>query len=276
MGLMQQLPLPLIPQAEGRFESFLPGANGPVLALLQAEIPPRAPHFLWGESGAGKTHLLQALAAACRARGLAVAAFGPDTPLPWSFEPGTSLLIFDDVQHLGPDRQQAAFALCVEAQSHGASWAAAARTPPVDLPLREDLRTRLGWGPVHALQTLDESQTRAALKGEAQRRGIVLSDEVLGYLMSRLSRDLSSLMRLLVALDGYSLARGRAVTVPLLRAMLSDAPQTADPRDARGADDPDAIVPPEHHPAPVAAEVVAPVGPGTGDRPMAAPPTACD
>ena len=36
---------------------------------------------------------------------------------------------------------------------HGVQIIAAGRVPPVDLPLREDLRTRLASGPTFALQT---------------------------------------------------------------------------------------------------------------------------
>ena len=46
----------------------------------------------------------------------------------------------------------------------GLQWAAAGRLPPVDLPLRDDLRTRLAWGHVFALQSLGEGETRAALR----------------------------------------------------------------------------------------------------------------
>lgn len=227
---MQQVPLPLVSQGECRFDNFLPGPNALVLGLLTAELPPRAPVFLWGEAGCGKTHLLQALAAACRQDGLAVASWSAADALPWSFEPGCALLVFDDVHRLSPEQQQAAFALCVEAQGQGIAWAAAAPMPPVDLPLRDDLRTRLGWGQVHALSPLDEEQTRVALGVEAERRGIALTPEVMNYLMSRLSRDLSSLMALLERLDGYSLARGRAVTVPLLRSMLAEG-EAVEPRE---------------------------------------------
>ena len=55
-----------------------------------------------------------------------------------------------------------------------AQFASAGRVPPVDLPVREDLRTRLGWGPVHAVQPLAEADTREALRQEAGRRGVVL------------------------------------------------------------------------------------------------------
>lgn len=104
----------------------------------------------------------------------------------------------------------------------GVQIAAAGRLPPVDLPLRDDLRTRLGWGHVLALQPLSEAETRAALRREADRRGIFLSDEVMDHLLTRFERDMASLMRLLDRLDHFSLARSRAITVPLLRTMLAE------------------------------------------------------
>jgi DnaA family protein len=103
------------------------------------------------------------------------------------------------------------------------SWLAAGSVPPVDLPLRDDLRTRLGWGAVYALQPLDDARTRRVLAREAARRGFTLADEVVDYLLHRFSRDLPSLMRLLDEIDGFALARKRAVTVPLLREMLAEA-----------------------------------------------------
>ena len=92
----------------------------------------------------------------------------------------------------------------------------------MDLPLREDLRTRIGWGQVFALEPLDDTGTRTVLLREAARRGIALGDEVLGWLLLRFERDLGSLMRLLDRLDEYALAHARPVTVPLLRQMLAE------------------------------------------------------
>jgi DnaA family protein len=92
----------------------------------------------------------------------------------------------------------------------------------VDLELREDLRTRLGWGPTFALQPLSEQEVRAALRREADRRGIALSDEVMDYLLTRFARNLKHLMGLLDRLDEFALSTKRAVTVPLLRQMLAD------------------------------------------------------
>ena len=83
----------------------------------------------------------------------------------------------------------------------------------MDLPLREDLRTRLGWGHVFALQPLAEAEMRAALRREADRRGVFLSDEVMDYLLTRFERNLKPLMAQLDRLDRFSLANQRAITV---------------------------------------------------------------
>jgi DnaA family protein len=135
---------------------------------------------------------------------------------------GWSLVIVDRCEALDPVHQQAAFALFVEAGTQGVQWAAAGRVPPVDLPLRDDLRSRLAWGHVFALQALAEGETRAALRREADRRGILLSDEVMDYLLTRFQRDLKHLMNLLDRLDEFALSERRAVTVPLLKKMLAE------------------------------------------------------
>ncbi|MFY8085207.1 MAG: HdaA/DnaA family protein [Rubrivivax sp.] len=221
---MRQVPLPLFPQPQASFESFVAGVNGLLLSQLRAAVPPRSPLYLWGPGGSGKTHLLQALGLACTQSGARVASFHNDVPGPWGFDEGLGLVILDDVHLLEPQAQRAAFALLVEAQSHGVPWAAAGPVPPVDLPLRDDLRSRLGWGQVHAVQPLPEAETRLALRTEAGRRGIFLSNEVIDYLLSRFARDLGHLMQLLDRLDVYALSHARAVTVPLLRQMLAESP----------------------------------------------------
>ena len=73
-----------------------------------------------------------------------------------------------------------------------------------------------------ALQALGEGETRAALRREADRRGILLSDEVMDYLLTRFQRDLKHLMNLLDRLDEFAMSERRAVTVPLLKKMLAE------------------------------------------------------
>ena len=155
-------------------------------------------------------------------QGARTAWFDAADPVPWAHDELRSLIVLDDCERLDPDQQQAAFALFVQAATQGVAVVAAGRVPPVDLPLREDLRTRLGWGHVFALQPLGEPEVRAALRREADRRGVFLSDEVMDRLLTRFARDLKHLMAMLDRLDRFSLATKRVVTVPLLKQMLAE------------------------------------------------------
>ena len=219
---MKQLPLPIVAPPTARFDTFMPGANAAAVQHLQQMGAQAAPVYLWGPSGSGKTHLLHALAHARQQRGERVGWFDAASRPPWHMEPGYTLLLLDACDRYDETQQANAFALLLEAQSHGVAWVGAARVPPVDLTRREDLRTRLGWGPVFALHNLPEDQARAVLRRESDRRGILLSDDVMDHLLTRFARDLSHLMALLDRLDGFALSEHRSVTVPLLKKMLTE------------------------------------------------------
>jgi DnaA family protein len=219
---VKQIPLAILPEQAPSFESFLVGENGAAVQHLKGLQDPAAPVYLWGPAGSGKTHLMRALAGQRQVAGERVGWFEPRSPLPWTVDEGWSLVVLDDCQDFDALQQQAAFAAFVEALAAGVQVVAAGRVPPVDLPVRDDLRTRLGWGHVFALQPLGEEQARAALRREADRRGIFLSDDVMDYLLTRFARDLKHLMRLLDRLDCFALSQHRNVTVPLLKTMLAE------------------------------------------------------
>lgn len=184
------------------------------------------PSFLWGESGSGKSHLLRAVREALRDRGARVGWMSATTLHPLEFDEGWECVILDDCHLYTAEQQAMAFNWFVNAQTPAqgpARWVlAAADRPPADLVLREDLRTRLGWGHVFQLQALGEPERRAVLRRAADERGVFLSDEVMDYMLNRFARDLSSLMMLLDQLDAYALRTQRAITIPLIRAMLDN------------------------------------------------------
>jgi DnaA family protein len=182
------------------------------------------PTYLWGPSGAGKTHLLRAVQTQLRDAGASVGWLDASLVEPGVFQDTWHVVILDDVHLYSAVQQQAAFNWFVNATAPGDGqqrWVlAAGDAPPADLSLREDLRTRLGWGHVFGLQLLAEAERRAVLRQQADARGIFLSDEVMDFMLTRFSRDLGSLVQLLDQLDGYALQTQRAVTVPLLKSML--------------------------------------------------------
>jgi DnaA family protein len=61
------------------------------------------------------------------------------------------------------------------------------------------------------------------LRQAADERGVFLSDEVMEFMLTRFSRDLGSLMELLDLMDGYALQTKRAITIPLIKAMMDEA-----------------------------------------------------
>ena len=194
---MRQIPLAIGPAPQKTFDNFVAGPNVAALAHLRA-LPAHAgaPVYLWGASGGGKTHLLQAVTHDRQAGW-----FDSATPAPWSFSDGWSLIVLDGCEAFDEAQQHSAFALFIDAASQGTPIAASGSVPPVDLPLREDLRTRLGSGLVFSIAPLGEADARAVLQREADWRGILLSDDVVSFLMTRFSRDLKHLMALLDRLD---------------------------------------------------------------------------
>jgi DnaA-homolog protein len=197
---MQQLVLDIRPAVEPDFDNYIPGPNAEALARVRALATGalrEAIVYLWGEPGSGRTHLLHAAARA-----------------------NPQLVIADDVEALDAAAQQQLFAAINAARDGAAPVLAAGKASPAGLALREDLRTRLAWGLVYQLRPLSDADKADHLRAAATRRGLRLSEEVVRYLLTRLPRDLPSLNGVLDALDRYSLAAKRPVTVPLVREAL--------------------------------------------------------
>ncbi|MBR6975396.1 MAG: DnaA regulatory inactivator Hda [Ottowia sp.] len=225
---MKQLALDLGLAPAPTLEGFLPAGNEHAVQQLRAWLEHGGGEsiYLWGPPGCGKTHLLRALHGALAARGEAAGWLDATAPANVPFSESWHAAFMDDVQAYDDARQHLAFNWFVNAAApeRGAPRAiiAAGSVPPVDLPLRDDLRTRLAWGQVFELQHLSEAEMRCALQRAAHARGLRLPDALTDYVLARHARDLGSLMALLDRLDIYALERGRAATIPLFKEMLQE------------------------------------------------------
>ncbi len=216
-GPMKQMALDIGLAPVPTLTNFVPAGNEAALEHLKlwTHNPLRSPvpTFVWGESGSGKTHLLRAVRESLREHGSRVGWIDVDTLDPPEYDEHWDAVLLDDCHLYTATQQAAAFNWFVNAQNpaHGpARWVlAAANCPPADLRLREDLRTRLGWGHVFQLHALGETERRGVLRRAADDRGVFLSDEVMDFMLRRFSRDLSSLMLLLDQLDTYALRTQR-------------------------------------------------------------------
>jgi len=213
---LKQLLLDFTQAPAPTFANFVPGGNAEVAHVLEAAAqgtPSERVIYVWGESAAGKTHLLKAFASACRGRGaryMAAADYNPSASI--------RIIAMDDVERLSDDQQVALFNAFNERAFD--LLVVAAASAPRDVALRRDLATRLATGLTYRLAPLGDDEKRAALAAHARVRGFDLRDDVASYLLTHARRDMGSLIAALDALDRYSLETGRAVTVPLLKAAL--------------------------------------------------------
>jgi len=221
---MKQLALDIGLARAPSLSSFLAGPNEAAWKHLQlwAGSPTRSPvpTYLWGAGGSGKTHLLKAVSESLREQGATVGWLDAGQAEPPEFDERWAVVLMDDVHLYGAVLQHTAFAWFVQAQALQRGVLAAGLLAPAHLKLREDLRTRLGWGHIFELHVLSEPERRAVLRQAADARGVFLSDEVMDFILHRFSRDLGSLMQLLEHLDAYALQTQRAITIPLIKSML--------------------------------------------------------
>lgn len=227
---MRQIALDIGLAPEPTLDNFVSVGNEAVLNHLRlwtqdgARAP--VPTYLWGSEGSGKTHLLRAVYVALREHGVAVGWMDAHMRHPPEFDEDWRVVILDDVHLFDAEQQHMAFKWFVNAltpSTGDARWVlAAGLQAPMGLLLRDDLRTRLGWGHVYGLHVPDDDARRAVLRQAADARGLFLSDEVMSFMLNRFSRDLSSLMQLLDNLDQYALQTRRAITIPLLKSMLEN------------------------------------------------------
>ncbi len=202
---MQQLPLDVRLVQPASFDNFVPGPNLELVSQLRAIASGERPAkclLVWGEPGSGKSHLLEALSLAA----------GPQAK--------ASLNLLDEAQGLNETAQGEWFARFIhQAADPKAMIVAFSEHAPLQLPLRADLRTRLGSGLVYQLKRLSDEDKAEALRQHASARQIHMPEELLRYLLRHYSRDIRTQISMLDQLDRFAFSHKRALSLPLLKEM---------------------------------------------------------
>jgi DnaA family protein len=214
---MTQLLLGIAPEWIPTLENFVAGRNVELLAALRHALETTQGErglYVWGEAGSGKSHLLQAMTGRARAAGLTAVYACGEVPQ------AAQVVAVDDVESLDAAAQVDLFALYNQMRESGGLLLVSGGHAPAILPVRDDLRTRLGWGLVYQVHALNDEEKAQALRQHAQARGFELPNEVTTYLLRHGRRDLPALLETLNALDQHCLRLKRAASVPLLKEVM--------------------------------------------------------
>jgi len=219
---VSQLLLDIAPDSQPTLDNFVAGRNLELLSALRHALTGSSSErsfYLWGEAGSGRSHLLQACVRAASDMQHSAAYVRGSVPRMTSEGPAEVVAV-DDVERLDETAQVELFDLYNRVRDSGGMLLVSGMQSPLHLKLRDDLRTRLGWGLVYQVHGLSDGEKAQALERHAQARGFALPPEVVQYLLRHGRRDLPSLMAALDALDAQSLRLHRAPSVPLLKEIL--------------------------------------------------------
>jgi DnaA-homolog protein len=184
--------------------------------------------YLWGNLGAGCSHLLQACCHMADAMGknvmyIPLAEYDAFTPEIFDNLETMDIVALDDLHKIAKQLiwEEAVFHLFNRLRNEGKKLLIAGNNPPNQLGmLLPDLVSRLSWGTVFRVHALSDAEKIQALQLRAKHRGIKLPEEVANFLLRHYSRSSADLFNALDTLDLASLAEQRKLTIPFVKTVL--------------------------------------------------------
>jgi len=223
-----QLTLQMAVNQNCDFASFETGSNTELVAQLRNLAAGDSPAgaWLWGDTGCGRSHLLQAVcaeAAGCRRAAfyLPLAQLPRDPAIAEDLQAGVVAL--DDIECWLADAElEAALVGIYQRQlDSGGTLLVAASKPASRLDFAlADLASRLRALSSYRVLPLDEQGLYRVLTAHARRRGLELNAATADFWLSRSRRSLPVLLSELDQLDQAALASQRRLTIPLLKEVL--------------------------------------------------------
>jgi DnaA-homolog protein len=199
----KQLPLHFEFRANQTFDDFFPGSNPEIINHLQKSSEGNGEQliFLWGQSGLGKSHLLQACCQQAQNQQLSSFYFTlsplelPDPELLAGLDK-FDIVCFDNIEHIAgnPAWELAFFNFFNLHRDQGHTLIVSASCPPNEIAIQlPDLKTRLNWGLTLKIQPLSDNDRITALIFKANQMGFEISPQAGRFLLTQYDRNLSSL-----------------------------------------------------------------------------------
>jgi len=227
------------------FKNFVVGAGNQfahAACMAVAEQPTKAynPLFIYGETGLGKTHLLNAIGnyvaerTDLRIAYLTTEQFTNEVINSIRYDKMMDLrkryrhidmLMIDDIQFLaGKERTQEEFFHTFNAlyEAHKQLVLSSDRFPK-DMPdIEERLRSRFEWGLIADLQPPDVETRIAILRKKSEDEGVTLPEDVIQFLATTLKSNIRELEGSLVRLGAYASLTGQTITLEMAKSVLRD------------------------------------------------------
>lgn len=225
-----QLTLGVRLRDDARWANFHGERNAMSMALVRESCADsRYPLLvICGDEDTGKSHLLQAACHEYERAGRGAACFslaemkelGPQALMGVE---AMDLIALDDV-HLViglPEWEEALFHLYNRARDLGRQLMISLNDTPATQPFAlADLRSRFQEGLLVQLGPYRDDDRVTILQARAEQRGLVLSNDVAGFIMRRSSRRLGTLLSILDQLDENSLRAQRRLTIPFVKSVM--------------------------------------------------------
>ena len=227
--MKEQIPFAFPLRSEATFENYITGRNAEIQRRLEDLSNAHAFQiiWLWGEQGVGCTHLLHASCHQLTTHHGQVG-FVPSADLKLKSESLTGFQAFDAVAiddvHLWLARERAErnlVDLYQALQSNAGILLLSSTKPPVQFDYCfNDLASRFGAAETYEVIDLCDQGKMMFVQRQAELRGLQLDDEVARYMLTRCSRHLTDLLKMISNLDRHSLALNRRLTVPFVKQVL--------------------------------------------------------
>ncbi|MEM7466798.1 MAG: DnaA regulatory inactivator Hda [Pseudomonadota bacterium] len=228
---MQQQPLPLFKTADKTFQDYLTGENSEALQATIQWANHDGPWFLalWGESGVGKSHLIQAALRDCASRGRRTMylplklmhELGPDAAAELGSLDDVGIDDLDAVTG-DPAWETAIFNLFNAMHGKGGRLLISmTENPRFGHYCLADLKSRLSSGLGYSLHDLNDEQKIVFLQRRSALAGLEMSAQISSYIVNHHRRNLHELEQLSDRLFAASLDRKRGLTVPLVKEVIA-------------------------------------------------------
>ncbi|SEB57075.1 chromosomal replication initiator protein [Paramicrobacterium humi] len=228
------------------FDNFVIGqsnrfAHAAAVAVSEAPAKAYNPLFIYGDSGLGKTHLLHAIGhyamnlyPGIRVRYVSSEEFTNDFINSIANNRGPAfqaryrdidILLIDDIQFLQnkAETQEAFFHTFNTLHDHNKQVVITSDLPPKHLTGFEDrMRSRFEWGLITDVQAPDLETRIAILRKKAQSERLLIPDEVLEFIASKVSSNIRELEGTLIRVTAFASLNHTPVDMTLVQTVLKD------------------------------------------------------